>query len=239
MLRDVSLQVQPGEILAVVGPNGVGKSTLVKACSGLLSVSRGEVCVGERNLLRMRTRDRAQHVAVVPQAAPLPESWLARDVVVSGRTAYHGWLGSESAEDRSIALRAMERTGTDHLADRAVGELSGGEQQRVLLARALTQAAPVLLLDEPTAHLDLRYQEEILRLVRSLVEKERLAVLLTLHDLNLVGRFADRVVLLSSGSICMQGRPSEVLTPEVLGPVYGMKIHVMGHPIHGTPLVLS
>jgi iron complex transport system ATP-binding protein len=225
--------------VAVVGPNGVGKSSLIKACCGLLATGPGEVHIAGQDLLRMRIRERAQHVAVVPQAAPLPESWIAREVVVSGRTPYHGWLGSESPEDRSIALRAMERTGTGHLAERVVGELSGGEQQRVLLARALTQAAPVLLLDEPTAHLDLRYQDEILRLVRSLVESEKLAVLLALHDLNLVGRFSDRVILLSNGSICMQGSPSEVLTPDVLAPVYGLRIHVMEHPVHGTPLVLS
>jgi len=239
ILHDVSLEVRPGEVVAVVGPNGVGKSTLVKACCGLLKTAPGAVTIDGQDVSKMRPRDRARGVAVVPQAASLPEAFRAMDVVVLGRTPYHGWLGRESGQDRAMAWRGMERTSTTDLAHRTIGELSGGEQQRVLIARALAQAARVLLLDEPTAHLDLRFQDEVLRLVRRLATEERLAVLLTLHDLNLVGRFADRVILLSNGSICMQGRPSDVLTPAVLAPVYGMQIHVIGHPIHGTPLVLA
>ena len=239
ILHDVSLEVRPGEVLAVVGPNGVGKSTLVKACCGLLKTAPGAVAIDGQDLAQMHPRDRARSVAVVPQAAPLPAAFRAFDVVVLGRTPYHGWFDRESGQDRAIAWRAMERTSTAHLAHRPVGELSGGEQQRVLIARALAQTPRVLLLDEPTAHLDLRFQDEVLRLVRSLASEEHLAVLLTLHDLNLVARFADRVALLSNGSICKQGLPSEVLTPEALAPVYGMEIHVTRHPIHGTPLVLA
>ena len=239
ILQDVSLEVRPGEVVAVVGPNGVGKSTLVKGCCGMLKIAPGAVAVDGQDLAQMRPRDRARSVAVVPQAAPLPAAFRAFDVVVLGRTPYYGWFDRESGQDRAIARRAMERTSTAHLAHRPVGELSGGEQQRVLIARALAQTPRVLLLDEPTAHLDLRFQDEVLRLVRSLASEEHLAVLLTLHDLNLVARFADRVALLSNGSICKQGLPSEVLTPEVLAPVYGMEIHVTGHPIHGTPLVLA
>jgi iron complex transport system ATP-binding protein len=133
----------------------------------------------------------------------------------------------------------MQRTHTAGLAGRPMGELSGGEQQRVLVARALAQSAGVLLLDEPTAHLDLRHQDETLRLVRNLAGQAGLAVVIALHDLNLVARFADRVALLSDGGVKKLGVPQEVLTPELLAAAYGLEIHVMNHPIHGTPLVLA
>ena len=161
------------------------------------------------------------------------------DVVLMGRTPYLGWFAREGASDVRIALQAMERTGTAGFAERPVGELSGGEQQRVLIARAIAQAAPVMLLDEPTAHLDLRHQDKLLKLVRELAVEQGLAVLIALHDLNLVARFTDRMLLLSHGTIYAQGRPEEVLIPAELERVYGLRIHVMTHPIHGSPLVLS
>jgi iron complex transport system ATP-binding protein len=239
VLREVSLSVHPGEVLAVVGPNGVGKSTLVKAASGILPVFSGQILVDQQDLHRMPPAQRARHVAVVPQATHLPGAFTALDVVLLGRTPYLGWLERESSDDLQIALQAMERTWTIELADRRVGELSGGEQQRVLIARALAQAASVVLLDEPTAHLDLRHQDGVLSLVRQLAVEQGLAVMITLHDLNLVARFADRVALLSDSRVRKLGLPAEVLRPEELASVYGIAIHVMSHPIHGTPLVLS
>ena len=176
---------------------------------------------------------------MVPQATELPASFLALDVVLMGRTPYLRWLENEGPLDREAARLAMERTELAGLAERPVGELSGGEQQRVLIARALAQQAPVMLLDEPTAHLDLRHQDQVLRLVRELAQERSLAVLLALHDLNLVARFADRVALLSNGGVRALGKPEQVLTPDGLAEVYGMRIHVMPHPVFGTPLVLS
>ncbi|MGD2253977.1 MAG: ABC transporter ATP-binding protein [Anaerolineales bacterium] len=239
VLKDVSLTIQPGEVVAVVGPNGVGKSTLVKAASGVLPLMAGRVSVSGESLQKMAPALRARRVAVVPQAIQLPPAFLSVDVVLTGRTPYLGWLQREGERDHQIARRVMQRTHTLEQANRPVGELSGGEQQRVLIARALTQQAQVMLLDEPTAHLDLQHQNNILTLVRDLAEKDDLAVLLTLHDLNLVARFADRVALLSNGRLRKVGLPSEVLTPEELAPVYGITIHVVPHPIYGTPLVLS
>lgn len=239
VLRQVSLQIRPGEVLAVVGPNGIGKSSLIKAASGALPLMSGSVTMDGQSLPNMSPQWRAQRVAVVPQAIQLPPAFLVEDVVLMGRTAYLGWFGREAEGDRQVALRMMERTGTLDLAGRLVGELSGGEQQRVLIARALTQQARVMLLDEPTAHLDLRHQDHILKLVRDLARQDGLAVMLSLHDLNLVARFADRVALLSDGALRRLGSPAEVLIPEELAPVYGIAIHVIDHPLHGTPLVLS
>jgi iron complex transport system ATP-binding protein len=238
VLRDVDLQVRPGEIVAVVGPNGVGKSTLVKAASGSINPMAGQVSIGGEDLSTMTPAKRAQRVSVVAQALNLPEAFTVMDVVIMGRTPYLNWFERESMIDREMAWAAMERTELTELASRRMGELSGGEQQRVLIARALAQAAPVMLFDEPTAHLDLRHQERLLKLIRSLCVEEHLAVLVTLHDLNLVARLAHRVALLSDGGIYCQGEPSAVLLPDVLAEVYGIRIHVMSHPLNGLPLIL-
>jgi iron complex transport system ATP-binding protein len=239
VLRDVSLRLTPGQVLGVVGPNGVGKSTLLKVASGVLAPFEGDVLLEGEKLAVLPPARRARVIAVVAQALHLPETFPAIDVVLMGRTPYLGWLGSEGDRDYEIALEAMTKTGTDPFMDRKVGELSGGEQQRVLIARALAQSPRILLLDEPTAHLDLKHQEEVLSLVRSLALEQGLAVMITLHDLNLVARFADTVALLSNGAIRKVGAPADVLTPDELASVYGLAIQVMDHPIHGTPLVLS
>ena len=239
VLRDVNLSVQPGEILAVVGPNGVGKSTLVKAACGSLPLMSGEILIGDKTLRQFKPARRARMVSVVSQAVNLPPAFSALDVVLMGRTPYLGWLEQEGDDDRRIAQDAMARTETLDLAGRPMGELSGGEQQRVLIARALAQSTPVMLLDEPTAHLDLKHQDKLLKLVRELAIVDNLAVMVTLHDLNLVARFTDRVALLSNGGVRKVGVPTEVLTPDELAEVYGIRIHVMDHPFDGKPLVLS
>ena len=238
VLHEITLSVDPGEILAVVGPNSVGKSTLIKGASGILPLEKGSIRVNGRELCAIPPSERARLVAVVPQATNLPETFTAYNVVLLGRTPYLKWLGREGQSDQEAAQQAMERTNTAHLADRPVGELSGGEQQRVLVARALTQASEVLLLDEPTAHLDLKHQDDVLKLVYSLAREQALTVMITLHDLNLVARYADRVALLSNGRIRKIGMPEEVLTPEELAAVYGIAVHVTAHPLHGTPIVL-
>lgn len=238
VLRDISLSVQPGEVLAVVGPNSVGKSTLIRGASGVLTPLQGAIRVAGQELHSILPSARARLVAVVPQAVKLPAAFKAFDVVMLGRTPYLSWLGRESVTDRQVAWEAMERTNSTELAERPVGELSGGEQQRILIARALTQHSTVLLLDEPTAHLDLKHQDEILKLIRSLAADEGLTVMITLHDLNLVARHADRVALLSDGEVRKTGLPAEVLTPQELAPVYGIALHVAEHPLDGSPLVL-
>ncbi len=239
VLRGISLAVSPGEVVAVVGPNGVGKSTLVRAASGVIPLQEGQILIGGQPLSSFSPGEKARLVAVVPQAVRLPSSFTVFSVALMGRTPYLGWFERESEKDRAITHDALRRVGLLEVADREVGAISGGEQQLALIARALVQEAPVILLDEPTAHLDLRHQDAVLKLVRNLADEENLAVLLTLHDLNLVARYCDRVALLSDGGLRKLGLPAEVLTPEELAAVYGIEIHVMTHPIHGTPLVLS
>jgi len=237
VLRNISLDVKPGEVLALIGPNGVGKSTLIRACSGNLRPIGGRVTIDGHDVQRLRAEDRAKLIAVVPQAVRLPELFSVFDTVLMGRTPYLGWLGREGEKDRSAVQAALDRTGTLELADRPIGELSGGEQQRVLIARALAQSAHTLLLDEPTAHLDLKHQASVLSLVCDLAHDEKYAVLIALHDLNLAAQYADRVALLSNGAVAAIGTPEEVLTEKNLSPAYGLRITVYEHPAHGAPLV--
>ena len=237
VLRNISFDVNPGEVLALIGPNGVGKSTLIRACSGTLKPIHGRVTIGGQDAQRLRLEDRAKLIAVVPQAVRLPESFSVVETVLMGRTPYVGWLGRESEKDRLAVQAALDRTSTLELADRPIGELSGGEQQRVLIARALAQSARTLLLDEPTAQLDLKHQASVLSLVRDLAHAENYAVLIALHDLNLAAQYADRVALLSNGTVAAIGTSEEVLTEAHLSPAYGLRITVYEHPAHGAPLV--
>jgi iron complex transport system ATP-binding protein len=237
VLRDISLNVSAGEVVALIGPNGVGKSTLIRACSGTLRPSGGRVTIEGQDVHRLGVTDRAKLIAVVPQAVRLPETFSVFETVLMGRTPYLGWLGREGEKDRSTVGAALDRTSTLELAGRPIGELSGGEQQRVLIARALAQAAHTLLLDEPTAHLDLKHQASVLSLVCDLAHAEDYAVLIALHDLNLAAQYADRVALLSNGTVTAIGTPEDVLTEENLSPAYGLRIAVYEHPAHGAPLI--
>jgi iron complex transport system ATP-binding protein len=238
VLRELSLQVHGGEVVALVGPNGAGKSTLIRVVSGVLPARGGEVRLEGGDLLRQSAAMRARRLAVVPQLPHLPEAFTVGEIVLMGRTPHLPLWAGESRRDCEIAWRAMVRTRVQDLTERRVGELSGGEQQRVLLARALAQEPQVLLLDEPTAHLDLKHQVGVLELVRALAREENLAVLMTLHDLNQAAQFADRVALLQRGEIVVQGTPQEVFNADLLSRVYGVAVAVGVHPVMGTPIVL-
>jgi iron complex transport system ATP-binding protein len=237
VLHNISLDVNAGEVLALIGPNGVGKSTLIRACSGTLKPAAGRVTIAGQDVQRLPAAERAKRIAVVPQAVRLPEMFSVFETVLMGRTPYLGWLGREGELDRSAVRAALDRTCTLELANRSIGELSGGEQQRVLIARALAQSARTLLLDEPTAHLDLKHQASVLSLVCDLAHAEKYAVLIALHDLNLAAQYADRVALVSNGTVVAIGTPQDVLTEENLSPAYGLRIAVYEHPAHGAPLV--
>jgi iron complex transport system ATP-binding protein len=238
ILHDVTLRVRSGEILAVIGPNGAGKTTLIRTVSGVLPPRSGNIWVDGIDMAGLSVIQRARYLAVVPQARQLPAAFTVYHSVLLGRTPYLGWLGRTGGADHTVVKRALEQTRLTDLAERRVGELSGGEQQRVLLARALAQDTPILLLDEPTTHLDMEHQSSFLNLVRSLAEQKKLAVLLVLHDLNLAGLYADQVALLVNGRNHSIGAPAEVLTAENLSSVYHVPVNVVPHPDYGTPLVL-
>jgi iron complex transport system ATP-binding protein len=240
VLREVSFDLPPGSILGLIGPNGAGKSSLIRALSGVQPLQSGQVQVRGRNLLALNPLERARQMAVVPQARQLPPAFTAWELVLLGRTPHLNWLGQTSARDEELARQAMERTDTLQLAGRRIGELSGGEQQRLLLARALAQSAPVLLLDEPTTHLDLHHQLALLDQVRDVVHSEPAgcSALVVLHDLNLVLRYADRVLLLVDGRVRAAGEPAEVLEPGLLSEVYRVPLQVVRPARGGYPVIV-
>ena len=224
-------------MLGVIGPNGAGKSTLVRLLSRLLVPAGGEVRLNGRALAQWPRSAMARVLAVVPQDPELPPAFTTWEMVLMGRTPYLGWFGQESERDRAVARQAMEDTGTWHLSGRFVSQLSGGEQQRVVIARALAQEPQVLLLDEPTAHLDINHQVEMLNLISHLVRLRQLAALAIFHDLNLASQFCDQLLLLDKGRVAARGAPAQVLTPTVIQGAYGARVEVMAHPQNGLPVV--
>lgn len=238
IVSEINLEVQSGEVLALIGPNGAGKSTLIRAVSGVVPTQSGAVHTNGDDFALLGSMRRAKYLAVVPQAVSLPPAFTVWETVLMGRTPYLGFLGQASSSDEKIARRSLERVHALDLIERRVGELSGGEQQRVLLARALCQSTPILLMDEPTAHLDLQYQVSLLELVRELAHHDKLAVLLALHDLNLAARYADRVALMVAGQIRAVGTPRQVLTSELISQAYCWPVQVVKHPFLEAPLIL-
>ena len=236
VLHGVSLHVDVGEVVALVGPNGAGKTTLLRVISGVLRPQRGQVLWQGKDMLHRPPRARARLVAVVPQSREGPLAFTVEQTVLLGRTPYMGWLGIPGPRDRRALEQALALADLTHLRHRRLFELSGGEQQRVLLARALAQETPLLLLDEPTTHLDLFYQAHFLGRVRRLARETHRAVLIVLHDLNLAALYADRVYLLARGRVFAQGPPTQVFTPARLEAVYGLKVQVL--PLDGTVMVI-
>ena len=238
ILHEINLSLARGELLGVIGPNGSGKTTLIRCLSGVLKPTIGSVTLEGKNIQALPDQERARHIAVVPQSAQLPPAFTVLESVSLGRTPHLSWLGRLGASDLEIVQRALQSCEITHLGDRRISELSGGEQQRVLLARALAQDCPVLLLDEPTAHLDLHHQVALLNLVRHMAREQNLAVLVAIHDLNLASLYADRLILLIDGRIRASGTPSEVLTTETLQNAYQVPLQVHANPQHGSPWVV-
>ena len=236
VLKDISLLLNPGSVLVVIGPNGAGKTTLIRALSGVTPIQSGKVSVDGLDLAGLSEPERAKKIAVVPQARNLPPAFTGWETVLLGRTPHINWFGQTSPADEIIVRQAMQRTDTLDLADRRVGELSGGEQQRLLLARALAQQASILLLDEPVTHLDLHYQISILDQIRNLAKDGGLGVLAVLHDLNMAARFADESALLVKGEIRASGSPAEVLTPALLSDAYSLPRDVFRFFSPGEPV---
>lgn len=236
VLADVSLAVEAGEFLAVVGPNGAGKSTLLKTVGGLLSPAAGTVRIDDHDVAALSARETARLVASVPQSSTFGFDFTVSEVVEMGRTPYRRRLArTPDPEGPARVERALARTETTGLADRSVTTLSGGERQRVLLARALAQDAPCLLLDEPTASLDINHQVRTLDLIAELDE----TVLAAIHDLDLAARYCDRVAIIADGSLRAVGPPEAVLTPDRLEPVFGIDVAVEESPITGRPSVTA
>ncbi len=232
----IAFTAPAGTVTGILGPNGSGKSTLLRALAGALRLDDGTASFGADDLLRMARRERARRVALVEQDSAPDRSITVREAVLLGRIPHRSLLAGDSAADDAAAATALVRVGMADLTDRDLATLSGGERQRVHVARALAQEPELMLLDEPTNHLDVSAQIRVLDLLRSLTG-EGVTVVTALHDLNLAASYCDRVVLLASGRVVALGTPSEVLTPELVKHVYGVRCEVLTHPTTGRPLL--
>jgi iron complex transport system ATP-binding protein len=238
VIDNMSLEAHPGQMLGLVGPNGCGKSTLIKALSRVLPPHSGDILLNGQNILQISRLELARMLGVVPQIPLLPSNFSAFDIVLMGRNPHLGLLQHEGAKDMAIAREAMVKTSIQHLANRKIGQLSGGEIQSVVIARVLAQQTQAILLDEPTANLDIGRQIEILDLIKNLCHFNDFTVIIALHDLNLATQYCDRLILINHGKIHCQGRPEEVITADNISQVYGSGSYVYQHPLSGLPVVL-
>jgi len=240
VLDNVSFTVSGGSFFGVIGPNGSGKTTLLRTISGVLRPKIGSVLIDNQEIHTLKKVEVAKKVGVVPQNPSSTLNFTVLDVVLMGRNPYLGRMESEDADDLSIAEWAMKLTSTLHLADRHIDELSGGERQRVIIARALAQRPKVLLLDEPTLHLDINHQLEIMELLRRLCSEQKLAVIAVLHDFNLAARYCDSLAIMSQGRITAIGPCERVLTSRNIEEAFGVRVVIKRHPVTGflyaTPL---
>ena len=236
VLRGVSLQVPAGAWVCLIGPNGSGKSTLLRAVAGLVAHG-GTIRVGGSPPAALRRRELARRVALVPQQPVVPPGVGVLDYVLLGRTPYIPWFGTEGPRDLAVVADVLDRLDLAALAGRRLDSLSGGELQRAVLARALAQQAPILLLDEPTTGLDVGHQQQVLELVDALHAHEELTVLSAMHDLTLAGQFADELVLLDAGRVAAAGPPAAVLTERLIADHYHATVRVLDDPRGGLVVV--
>jgi iron complex transport system ATP-binding protein len=237
VLRDVDLGIRSGEFFAIIGPNGSGKTTLLKTMAGMIHPQRGSIRIMERPLEEYSRRSLARTLAMVPQSPELEFSFTVWEVILMGRSPHLGLLGLEGDRDFDIARRAMRSMRVGHLSGRRMHQLSGGEKQRVLIARALCQEPAIMLLDEPTSSLDLSHQVQVMDLLEELKNKQGITVVMVAHDINLAALYADRLLLLHEGSALCQGPPAEVLTFDRLERAFGCVLLVDASSLDGLPRV--
>jgi iron complex transport system ATP-binding protein len=231
IVRDISFALGPGTVTGIVGPNGSGKTTILRLLDGLVPPLSGDVFLGgERPLSSMKRKEIARHIAMVPQNGGLYYYQTVFQFALQGRSPHLSLLGFESPQDERVALEALEMTQLTRYLNSRVSEISGGEKQRLLLARALAQQTEILLLDEFTANLDINYQVELMRLVRQITRERKLATLVVSHEINILGSFCDRILLMSQGTIRHQGSVKEVLTSEHLKQIFNLDFSIRQLP---------
>jgi len=238
VLMHVSFNVEKGSFVGILGPNGSGKSTLLRIMDGMLTPQEGRATMAGRNIRTMSRREIARRVAVVPQDHGGIFAFTAREIVLMGRSPHLDPWAFEGKRDYETVERVMAQTETLGFADRSLDQLSGGERQRVLIARALAQEPRLMLLDEPTAFLDIRHQVEIMNLLKSLIKEEGLTVLAVTHDINLASLYCDRIILLDGGTIHAEGSPTEVMTADNIEAVYGLPVVSGNHELTGRPVIM-
>ncbi|MGW2328285.1 ABC transporter ATP-binding protein [Streptomyces sp. NPDC001700] len=237
VIDGLDVAIPPGVITTIIGPNGCGKSTLLRTLTRLLKPASGSVVLDGEDIARLRTRDVAKKLGLLPQAPVAPEGLTVADLVARGRHPHQSWLRQWSSDDAGVVERALAMTGVADLADRPVDSLSGGQRQRVWISMTLAQGTDLLLLDEPTTYLDLAHAIDVLDLVDDLHESGR-TVVMVLHDLNLATRYSDNLIVMREGSILAQGHPRDVITAELLDEAFGLRAAVVDDPVGDRPLIV-
>ena len=238
ILHNINLSIKAGEMVGLLGPNGSGKTTLIKLASGVLTPNQGEIKLDGSSLRQLSRKSIARSVAVVPQHFNIPFAFTTAEVVMLGRTPFLRAFVEGSDVDKQFVADALESVGISELRERRFDELSGGERQKVILAMALAQQPKLLLLDEPTVHLDIAHQVEILELVRRLNVERGLTVMAAMHDLNLASLYFDRLILLKEGRVSADGPPAQVLTEDRIREVFSASVRVEPHPVTGAPQII-
>jgi iron complex transport system ATP-binding protein len=238
VINDLSFQLHAGELLGLVGPNGCGKTSIIKSLSRVLSPSSGHILLDGKELTAISRNELACLIGVVPQNPYLPETFTVFEVVILGRNPHLGLLSGETARDIAVVWQAMEKTSITHLSKRRIGELSGGEKQRVTIARVLAQEPQVILLDEPTANLDIAQQIDILDLIAGMCRDQNIAGLIAIHDLNIAAQYCSRIIMLKNGRVFVEGNPGEVITTENIREVFAAETTIYPHPENNLPMVL-
>ncbi|MGG0789714.1 ABC transporter ATP-binding protein [Peribacillus simplex] len=236
IINDMNIEIPKGEITVFIGANGCGKSTLLRSVARLLKPQSGSVLLEGKAISTMSSKDVARKMAILPQSPVAPEGLTVFQLVKQGRYPYQSWLKQWSSVDEEKVQKAIEATNLTDLKDQAVDELSGGQKQRAWIAMTLAQDTDVILLDEPTTYLDMTHQIEILDLLFDLNEFENRTIVMVLHDLNLACRYADNLVALKDGAIHAQGRPEDIITPELVQHVFSMECQISFDPIFGSPM---
>ncbi|MEU5451484.1 MULTISPECIES: ABC transporter ATP-binding protein [Streptomyces] len=237
VIDGLDVTIPPGVITTIIGPNGCGKSTLLRTLSRLLRPTGGTVVLDGEDIGRLRTRDVAKKLGLLPQAPVAPDGLTVADLVARGRHPHQSWLRQWSSDDADVVRRALAMTGVADLAERPVDSLSGGQRQRVWISMTLAQGTDLLLLDEPTTYLDLAHAIDVLDLVDDLHESGR-TVVMVLHDLNLATRYSDHLVVMRAGAVLAQGHPGDVITAELLHEAFGLRARVVEDPVGDRPLIV-
>ncbi|MER7745612.1 ABC transporter ATP-binding protein [Streptomyces bacillaris] len=237
VIDGLDVEIPPGVVTTIIGPNGCGKSTLLRTLTRLLRPTDGTVVLDGEDIAKLRTRDVAKKLGLLPQAPVAPEGLTVGDLVARGRHPHQSWLRQWSSDDAGVVERALTMTGVADLADRPVDSLSGGQRQRVWISMTLAQGTDLLLLDEPTTYLDLAHAIDVLDLVDDLHESG-CTVVMVLHDLNLATRYSDNLIVMRAGRILAQGHPRDVITAELLHEAFGLQATVIDDPVGDRPLIV-
>lgn len=238
IIEDISFNIKKGEFISIIGPNGSGKTTLLKTLNNIYRPRKGSIYLYGKDINSYKKRDIAKMISLVPQESNIEYEFTVKDIVSMGRYPYKGRFEKENIEDKEIIQNALDLTNTFDIKDRLITEISGGEKQRVMIAKALSQDSSIILLDEPTSSLDINNQIEVLNLLRDLNETKKTTVIIILHDINLAGRYSDTIIFLNNGKIISKGTPEEVITEENIKKAYDMDIYLEINKFTNSPYLI-